>query len=299
MDRLDTLQIFVAVAEAGSFVAAARRLRRSPTAVSRAVATLEDRIGARLFNRTTRAVALTEAGARHLEGCRRALAEFAALESSAASERHDPQGLLTVTAPEMFGRLHILPIVQDFMREYRAVEVSLLLLDRVVSLVDEGIDLAIRIAHLPDSSLRAIPVGTVRRVVSASPLYLAAHGEPRTPRDLAGHEVIAIAGARPVAERWSFPGRDGAVTVRVTSRLVVNTVQAGLDAAVAGGGIVRVLSYQAAPLEAPGALRRILGDFEPPPVPIHIVHPAGRYLSPKIRVFIDHAASRLRRQFGG
>jgi len=297
MDRLDELAIFVAVAEQGSFVAAARHLGRSPAAVTRAVAALEDRLGTRLFNRTTRAVALTDAGGRYLDLCRRALAEFEELELSAASERSEPRGLLTVTAPEMFGRLHILPIAQAFMRAYPAVRVSLLLLNRMVSFVDEGIDLGVRIAELQDSSLRAIQVGWVRRVAVASPAYLAARGEPGNPADLTAHDIIAITGIRTAYDRWSFGAGAGETTVILEPRLTLSTVQAALDAAVAGGGIVRPLSYQSAPLEAGGQLRRLLRDQEPPPIPIHLIHPAGRYLAPKVRLFIDRAVAALRGRF--
>jgi DNA-binding transcriptional LysR family regulator len=297
MDRLDELAIFVAVAEQGSFVAAARHLGRSPAAVTRAVAALEDRLGTRLFNRTTRAVALTDAGGRYLDLCRRALAEFEELELSAASERSEPRGLLTVTAPEMFGRLHILPIAQAFMRAYPAVRVSLLLLNRMVSFVDEGIDLGVRIAELQDSSLRAIQVGWVRRVAVASPAYLAARSEPGSPADLTAHDIIAITGIRTAYDRWSFGAGAGETTVILEPRLTLSTVQAALDAAVAGGGIVRPLSYQSAPLEAGGQLRRLLRDQEPPPIPIHLIHPAGRYLAPKVRLFIDRAVAALRGRF--
>jgi DNA-binding transcriptional LysR family regulator len=292
MDRLDELAVFVAVAEQGSFIAASRGLGRSPAAITRAVSSLEDRLAMRLFNRTTRSVALTDAGARYLDRCRRALAAFDELALSAASEQVEPAGALTLTAPEMFGRLHLLPIAQDFMRDYPRVSVSLLLLNRIVSFVDEGIDLGVRIAHLPDSSLRAIAIGHVRRVACASSAYLTRRGVPSTPDELVGHDAIAVASSGDV-DRWIFAERP----VAVDARLVVNTVQAALDAAVADGGIVRVLSYQAAPLEASGALRRILVPWEPPPIPIHIVHPAGRHLSPKIRLFIDPAVTTLRGKF--
>ena len=288
MDRLNSLAIFVAVAEEGSFVSAARRLYRSPAAVTRAVAALEDRLATRLLNRTTRAVALTDAGARYLDRCRRALAEFEALEVSAASEQSQPRGLLTVTAPEIFGRLRVLPIAQEFLAQHRAVRISLLLLDRVVSLVDEGVDVGVRIAHLPDSSLRAIHVGDVRRVACASPGYLAARGTPKTPKDLAGHDVIAVQGASPAGGRWP----------QASSRLTVNTMQSALDAAVAGGGIVRVFSYQAQAYEAAGELRRVLREHEPAPIPIHVIHPAGRHLPAKARLFIDQAVATLRSKFG-
>ena len=287
MDRLDSLAVFVAVAEEGSFVSAARRLRRSPAAVTRAVAALEDRLATRLLNRTTRAVALTDAGARFLDRCRRALSEFEALELSAASEHAEPRGLLTVTAPEIFGRLHVLPITQAFIAAHVGVRVSLLLLDRIVSLVDEGVDVGVRIAHLPDSSLRAIHVGDVRRIACASPRYLAARGTPRTLKDLAKHDMITVLGASPAAERWPH----GA------SRLTVNTMQAALEAAVAGGGIVRIFSYQATAYEDGGDLRRVLQGQEPPPVPIHVIHPAGRYLPAKARLFIDQAVTSLRAKF--
>jgi DNA-binding transcriptional LysR family regulator len=297
MDRLDALAVFVAVAEQRSFVAAARRLGRSPAAVTRAIAALEDRLATRLFNRTTRAVALTDAGGRYLDLCRRALAEFEELELSAASERLEPRGVLTITAPEMFGRLHILPIAQAFMAEYPAVRVSLLLLNRIVSFVDEGVDLGLRIAHLPDSSLRAIQVGWTRRLLAASPAYLAARGEPVTPADLAAHDAIAIANLRGPQERWSFGAGRNESSIAVNARLVVSTVQAGLDAAVAGGGIVRPLAYQSAPLEAAGKLKRILLAHEPAPLPIHLLHPAGRYLAPKVRLFIDRAVAALHGRF--
>jgi len=297
MDRLETVEIFVAVAEAGSFVGAARQLGRAPAAMTRAVASLEDRLGIRLFNRTTRAVALTDAGARYLERARRALAEFSELELSAAGEQQVPQGLLTVTAPEMFGRLHILPIVQAFMAEYRQVDVSLLLLNRIVSYIDEGIDLGLRIAQLPDSSLQAILVGQVQRICCASPDYVAAQGAPRRIQDLSRHAIIATTGVRPVADRWSFERAGGAVSVAIQPRLSVNSVQAALDAAVAGGGIVRLLSYQTAVAEAEGSLVRVLEDEPQPAVPVHIVHPAGRHLALKARLFIDRAVGALREKF--
>jgi DNA-binding transcriptional LysR family regulator len=299
MDRLDILAAFVAVADEGSFVAAARRLRRSQSAMTRAVGALEDRLATRLFNRTTRAVSLTDAGARYLDVARRALAEFEELELSAASERAEPRGLLTITAPEMFGRMHVLPIAQTFIEQHPAVEISMLFLDRIVSLVDEGIDLAVRIAHLPDSSLRAIHVGSVRRVVCASPEYLARRGAPQTPRDLAGHDTISVASSRAAGTGWSFRGPKGEISVPVKSRLTVSTIAAALEAAARGGGLVRVLSYQPVPFEAAGRLRRVLSGFEPSPIPIHIVHPAGRYLPPKLRLFIDLAVGILRERFGG
>ncbi|MEI9984066.1 MAG: LysR substrate-binding domain-containing protein [Aliidongia sp.] len=297
MDRLDTLSVFVAVAEQGSFIAAARQLGRSPAAVTRAVASLEDRLATRLLTRTTRAVALTEAGQRYLDQARRALAEFAELETTAASVRGEPSGVLTVTAPELFGRMHILPIVLDFMRDYPQIEVSLLLLNRVVSYVDEGIDLGLRIAHLPDSSLRAHRLGTVGRILCASPAYLAAAGEPAHPQDLVQHDTITVSGGRPMPDRWSFGAAPNETVIQVKPRLAISTMQAALDAAVAGGGLLRVLSYQSAPLEAAGLLRRVLTEHEPPPVPVQLVYPAGRHLPLKTRLFLDRATAALQGRF--
>jgi DNA-binding transcriptional LysR family regulator len=263
--------------------------------VTRAVASLEDRLATRLFNRTTRAVALTDAGSRHLELCRRLLADVEELESAAASDRIEPQGLLTVTAPVVFGRLHVLPIVLSFLRAFPAVTVRLLLLDRVVSLVDEGIDLGIRLAPLPDSSLRAITAGAVRHALYASPDYLARHGVPTSPAQLAGHACISLDAVNPTADRWSLGQPPHTVTVR--PRLVVNTAEAAVDAAIAGLGVTRVLSYQADAAVEAGRLQAILADCDTP-VPIHLVHPAGRHLPAKLRLFIDRAVTALRARFG-
>jgi DNA-binding transcriptional LysR family regulator len=295
MDRIDSLACFVAVADRGSFVGAARQLGRSPAAVTRAVASLEDRLATRLFNRTTRAVALTDAGSRHLELCRRLLADVEELESAAASDRIEPQGLLTVTAPVVFGRLHVLPIVLAFLRALPTVTVRLLLLDRVVSLVDEGVDLGIRLAPLPDSSLRAITAGAVRHALYASPDYLARHGVPTSPAQLAGHACISLDAVNPTADRWSLGQPPHTVTVR--PRLVVNTAEAAVDAAIAGLGMTRVLSHQADAAVEAGRLQAILADHDTP-VPIHLVHPAGRHLPAKLRLFIDRAVTALRARFG-
>ena len=296
MDRLDGLAIFVAVVEQGSFIAASRRLGRSPTAVSRVVAALEDEVGTQLFTRTTRANALTKAGEAYLEQARRVLAEYAGLRDAAGAQSR-PAGLVTVTAPEMFGRMHVLPLVQDFMAAHPQVEISLLLLNRQVSFIDEGIDLGFRIAQLADSSLRAIRLGEVRQVLCASSEYLAKAGVPGHPGELAGHRIIAVTGGRPMPDRWRFRTARGDHTVRVKPQLAVNAVQAALEAAARGGGIVRVLSYQCAPLEAAGTLQRVLTTHEPASVPIYLVYPAGRHLPSRTRLFIDHAVAELRGQF--
>src|SRR6516164_1558782 len=202
LDRLDALTIFVAVAEQQSFAEAARQLTRSPASVTRAIAALEERLQIRLFNRTTRSVALTDAGARYLENCRRLLSTYDELEAVDVGERVQPRGWINVTAPTMFGRLHVLPLVKSFLGQYPQVDVRLLLLDRVVSLVDEGLDLGVRIGQLPDSSLRAIRVGQIRRIVCASPEYIARHGVPTTPRHLRDHSVVACTAVTPIPDRW-------------------------------------------------------------------------------------------------
>jgi DNA-binding transcriptional LysR family regulator len=297
-DRLDALTVFVAVAEQRSFAAAARQLSRSPASVTRGVSALEERLQTRLFNRTTRAVALTDAGARYLESCRRLLAVYDELEAVNLGEQVQPRGWINVTAPTMFGRLHVLPLVQDFLQEYPQVDVRLLLLDRVVSLVDEGLDLGVRIGQLPDSSMRAVLVGEVRRVVCATPQYVGRHGAPPTPRDLASHTVVACTAVTPISDRWSFHGPKGVASVAITPRLVVNTAAAALDAALDGFGLTCILSYQAEAHTAAGRLQTILVEYEPPPAPIHIVHPEGRHLPAKVRLFLDYTAIALRAKFG-
>jgi len=294
MDRIEQLAAFVAVAEAGSFVGAARRLGRSPAALTRTVAALEDRFGTRLFTRTTRVVMLTDAGRRRLEPARAVLRAAAALESDAAAEQHEALGTLVVTASVVFGRLHVLPIVASFLRSHAAVDVRMAFSDEVVPLVEQGIDVGVRIAHLPDSSLKAVRVGSVTRGLYASPAYLAAHGEPAAPAELAEHVCLAFTGARQTADRWSF-GRGK--TARIAPRLVANLAEPVIDAAVAGLGITRVLSYMVDHLVRAGALRPVLASFTPPPIPVHVVHPAGRHLPLRTRLFVDHAVEALRLRF--
>jgi DNA-binding transcriptional LysR family regulator len=294
MDRSDEWRLFVAVAERRSFARAAQAEGRSPQAVTRAIAALESRIGARLLHRTTRSVSLTDEGARLLERCKRVLAELAELEAGGSGEL---RGTLTVTAPLLFGQLHVLPIVAEFLAEHPAVDVRLLLLDRVVALAEEGVDLAVRIGALPDSSLRSRLVGTVRVVVCASPAYLQRRGLPREPAALTGHDCITFTGTTPTADRWSFAGPGGRERgVAVRSRLVVNTGQAALDAAVAGLGLVRLLSYQVDELVTRKKLRVVLAGHEPAPVPVHVVQLPGAQVR-AASAFADLAAERLRRRF--
>ncbi|MEQ8815365.1 MAG: LysR family transcriptional regulator [Thalassobaculum sp.] len=300
MDRLDGMRVFVAVAESGGFAPAARSLRVSPPAVTRAVAALEERIGARLLHRTTRTVRLTEAGVRFLADAKRILAELDEAEATAAGAHADPRGLVTVTAPLLFGKMHVAPVVLDFLARYPEVSARTLFADRVVDLLDEGVDVAVRIAVLPDSTLSAVRVGHVRRVVCASPGFLARHGTPETPRDLEGLDCIGFqSGATPAP--WVFPARaggGGGETVRPPMRLLVNNADVAVEAAIAGRGITRVLSYQAAEAVRDGRLVVLLPAFEPPPIPVQIVHLEGRRAAARVRAFVDFAAERLRAVLG-
>lgn len=295
MDRADQMAVFVEVAERGSFVQAARRLKRSPAAVTRSIAELEARLGVRLLNRTTRAVTLTEPGQTLLAGARRVLADFDEIEQTTAGHGSAPRGELAVTAPIVFGRLHVTPIVTAFLKRYPDVNVRLLLLDRPIDLVDEGIDVAVRIGVLPDSSGVATRIGAVCRVVVATPSYLARHAGVNAPADLAQHSIISFSGLGG-PERWRFVGEGDETTVRVTPRLTVSTAEAALDAVMSGFGITRVLSYQAAEALASGTLVRVLAAHETQDLPVHLLYPAGRHPAPKLRAFIDFAAGRLRRR---
>lgn len=298
MDRLDAIATFVAVADLGTFVGAARRLGRSPAAVTRAVAGLEAHLGVRLFHRTTRAVALSDAGRRHLESARRLLADVAAMDSTASADRSEPAGLLTVASSVVFGRLHVQPLVTAFLRRHPAAQVRLELSDRLASLVDEGIDVAIRLGPLRDSTVKAIRIGSVRRALYASPSYLAATVEPTTPADLAKQTCIAFTGVTAHPARWTFGAGATRSTVAVAPRLVTNLADAAIDAAVGGFGVTCVLSYMVDHLVATGALRPLLVEFEPPPIPIHVLHAGGRQPSAGTRAFVDATVAALRSKFG-
>jgi DNA-binding transcriptional LysR family regulator len=295
MDRIDAVAAFAEVAERGSFAEAARRLGRSPAAVTRAIAELEARLGVRLLNRTTRAVSVTEAGQRFLAGARRVLADLDEIERAAAGEGTAPRGELRVTAPILFGRLHVLPIVLEFLGSFRDVSVVLTLLDRPIDLVEEGLDVAVRIGALAESSAIASRVGAVHRIVVASPGYLARHGTPRAPADLGAHAIIAFAGMFGV-ERWVFPDKAEEESVAIKPRLVVTTAEAAVDAARGGFGLTRVLSYQAADDIGRGSLRRVLTAYEGDELPIHLLYPDGRHPPPKLRAFLDFTMPRLRRR---
>lgn len=290
MDRFETMRVFVAVADEQGFAPAARRLGMSPPAVTRAVSALEERIGTRLLHRTTRIVRLTEAGAGFLADCKRILGEIEDAEASAAGTHAEPRGLLGITAPVLFGRMHVAPIVLDFLTNYPSVSVRLLFRDRLVDLIDEGLDVAVRIAHLPDSSLRAVQVGSVRRVVCASPEYLDARGRPRSPGDILQHDTIAFSPSG-TADEWSF---GSGLTVRPAARLLVSGSDVSIAAALSGRGLTRVLSYQVAREVAAGTLEIVLAEFEPPPLPISVVYAEGRRAAAKVRAFVDFTVERLR-----
>jgi DNA-binding transcriptional LysR family regulator len=286
MDKLDELSIFVGIVDAGSLVSASRRLRRSPPAVTRALSSLEDRIGLRLIERTTRRLAPTEAGSTLAERARALLADYDNLLAGAVEA--PIRGVLRVTAPVQFGRRHVAPIVSAFLNDHPNVRVELTLDDHNLDLIEQGLDVAVRIGPLDDSSLVARQVGGVRRVVVASPDYLARRGVPRTPHDLITHDTI-FGIARSPAREWRFgPSRRGA-TVRLSPRLLVDDVETQLQAVLAGRGIARVLSYQVRDEVASGALVRLLIDFEPEPVPVHLVTSSRINMAPKVRAFLDSA----------
>jgi len=291
MDRTDNIAVFAEVAERGSFAEAARRLNRSPASVTRAVAELEARLGVRLLNRTTRAVSMTEPGQRFLSGARRVLADLIEIEQAAIGLGSAPRGELRITAPIVFGRKHMLPLVTDFLEGFPEVSVRLALLDRSADLVEEGLDVAIRIGMLADTAAIATRVGALRRIVAASPAYLKRRGRPKTPRELAIHDVIAFTGMDGV-ERWRF--KSGEATIK--PRLIVNTAEAAIDAATSGFGITRVLSYQAADALADKSLVRLLRDHEGDDIPVHVLYPDGRHPPPKLRAFLDVLVPRLRQR---
>ncbi|GAA5167797.1 LysR family transcriptional regulator [Viridibacterium curvum] len=293
MDRLLVMSVFVAVAEEESFAGAARRLAMSPPAVTRAVASLEAHLGVKLLNRTTRYVRVTEAGQRYLDDARRVIAAADEADEAAAGINAAPRGHVTLTAPVSFGRLHVMPCVVDYLARYPETEVSALLLDRVVNLVEEGVDVGVRIGELPDASFKALRVGQIRRVLCASPDYIARHGAPTTPEQLAHHQIIAATSVSPMVE-WRFEREGEAHAVRIRPRLTVTNNDAAIAAIARGAGIARLLSYQVAEHLAAGSLQVLLADYEPPPMPIHVIHREGRQASAKVRALVDLLVAHLR-----
>ena len=293
MDRLNAMSVLLAVVEAGSLSAASRRLGAPLATVSRKISDLEAHLKTRLLIRSTRQIGLTDPGRSYVEACRRILDQVDEAERAAAGEYRAPRGDLTVTAPVVFGRLHLLPIALEFLTAFPDVDLRLMLSDSILSLLDDNIDLAVRIGILPDSSLIATRIGLIRHVVCASPAYFAARGRPIAPADLGGHDCITFDNL--AAPRvWTFTKGGSAVAVRVRSRLVVNTAEAAIDAAIAGVGLTRVLSYQVAQAIRAGTLALVLEAFEPAPWPVSLLY-AGQGLLPlKLRAFVDFAAPRLK-----
>ena len=296
MDKLQAMATFVQIIDRGSLTRAAVSMGTSLPSVVRTLAALEESLGVRLINRTTRRISLTEEGRHYLVRCRSILVEIEEAESELSSQRQEPRGELRVTAPVLFGQLHITPIVTRFVRQFKNTRVELLLLDRVVSLVEDGIDVAIRIGHLPDSSLIAIPAGHIRRVVCASPKYLKDRGMPREPNDLLKHDCLHLTGIAPSAV-WSFHGKGRTISVPVSGPFVCNQAAATIDACVDSLGVGTFLSYQVAPWVARKKLELILVDYEPPPIPLSIVYPHAKLLSARVRVFAEWATQSLRAEF--
>lgn len=291
------MRVFVMALDEGSLAGAARRLRRSAASVTRAIAFLEDHVGTPLLHRTTRSIRLSEAGERYLAACRRILSDLEEADLLAAGEAAAPRGLLTVTGPLVSGARILRPIVDAYLAAYPAVTARLLTLDRKLNLVEEGIDVALRIGHLPDSSLVAVKVGDVRQVICASPAYIKAHPPIRRPRDLSAHSCIAMTVFG--EESWGFgaKGRSAEELVPITPRLIVNTVEAAVGSAVDGCGLTRAFSYQVAEEVRAGKLRIVLPDEELPVMPAHVITPQGRLSVPKVRAFVDFAVPRLKAEF--
>lgn len=290
MDRLEAMSILLTAVEAGSLSAAGRRLGIPLATVSRKVSELEAHLGTRIFNRTSRQLTPTDAGTAYIAACRRILDEVDEAERMASGEFRTPKGDLIVTAPIAFGRLHLLPVVIDFLRTFPEIDIRLSMADRWVDLLEVPVDVALRIGTLTDSGLVAIRLGTLRHLVCASPAYLAEHGTPQTLDDLRDHACVTFQGGLSIAGQWTFAA--GSLTPR--TRLVVDTAEAAIDAAVAGVGITRVLCYQAAAAARAGALKVILEDIEPPPLPVSLVHTGERLLPLKLRAFLDFAAPRVK-----
>jgi DNA-binding transcriptional LysR family regulator len=295
MDRLGAMRLFAAVADAGSLSAAGRKLGMPLTTVSRKLAALEEELGARLVTRSTRRLTLTEPGRQYLDACRRIIEELDTAEAQLSGTRGEPQGELAITAPVVFGRLHVLPVVSDFLRRYPRIDARMLLLDRPIDLIEEGLDVAVRIGALADSTLIGTRVGSVRQIVCASPRYLTDHGEPKLRHELGRHDCITFS-ARDARDRWTFSDGKRQERVRVRSRLTVNTAEAAIDAAITGVGITRVLSYQAAAALAEGSLKEVLRGSDSSEIPVSILHREDRLAQAKVQAFVAFASAALRKR---
>ncbi|AYF86392.1 LysR family transcriptional regulator [Pseudomonas sp. JS3066] len=293
MDRFQEMKVLVVVAEAGSFAAGAKQLGLSPPSVTRAIAALEARLGTLLLARSTRSVRLTEAGRRYVEDCRRILLELEEAEELASGSALRPRGNLTVTAPVIFGELYMVPLIADYLAAHAEVTINAMLVDRVVNMIDEGVDVALRIGQLPEGDLTALKVGEVRQVICAAPAFLESAGRPATPADLLGAPVV-MSSASSLLTDWQFIGPEGPITQRPQARFVVSSNNAAIHAARRGWGYTRVLSYQVAEAVARGELEIVLEQYSIPPLPIHLLHQGGTRVSAKVRTFVDHCFERLR-----
>jgi DNA-binding transcriptional LysR family regulator len=298
MDRLDAMKVFIVALDEGSLAAAGRKLGRSPAAVSRAIAFLEARVGTELLHRTTRSIKLSEEGERYAAVCRRVLTELEEIDDGVVGgERAVPRGTLAITAPTTSGEMVVRPILDSFLDAYPTLSARLILLDRSSNLIDEGMDLALRIGHLADSAMIAIHVGEVRRVLVAAPRYLKQHPRITEPSDLLKHQIVAMAH---LPNSWTFPPSPGSTvarTVHFTPRLVINSTRGAVASTVAGRGVAHLFSYQVAEQVQQGELEIVLPGEEDPPLPVHVIAPHGRLAVPRVRAFMDFATPRLRKDF--
>lgn len=293
MDNLHLMTVFVAVAEAEGFAAGARRLDMSPPAVTRAIATLEQRLAVKLLTRTTRYVRVTDAGMGYLSDAKRILADVQMANDTAAGINAAPKGHLSITAPVLFGRMFVMPCIVDYLNRYPDTEVDAIFVDRVVNLLEEGFDVGIRIGELPDSSMRALRVGSVRKVLCASPQYIKQNGIAQQPTDLLKHRIISARGVN-LSSDWRFGHSGDESVVRVKPRMTVSSNDAAIEAALNHFGITRLLSYQISPYLISGELKIVMQDYEPAPIPIHIIHRESHLTTAKVRAFIDLIAARLK-----
>ena len=293
LDRLHLINVFVAVVDANGFAGAARKLNISPPAVTRAINELESHLGVRLLTRTTRVVRVTEPGARYAIDCRQILAQLAEADESVAGMQRTPRGRLTITAPVLFGAKFVAPVVTEYLQANPEVMANCWFLDRVVNMLDEGVDVGVRIGDLPDSSMQATSVGRVRRVICAAPAYLERHGVPRTPADLQSHIIVSASAVTPSSE-WRLSQHGEPCIVKLQPRMTTTSNESALAAAVSGFGLTRLLSYQVAEHLRDGRLRPLLEEFELPSLPVHVVHREGQHASKKARSFIDLVVERLR-----
>ena len=293
MDKLHLISVFVSVAEEESFVGGARRLAMSPPAVTRCIATLEASLGVKLLDRTTRYVRVTDAGQRYLDDARRIIAEVEEADNAVVGINAEPKGHLTITAPVLFGSMYVTPVIVEYLESYPEMKITALFLDRVVNLIEEGVDVGIRIGALPDSSMKAMKVGSVRPVLCASPGYLKKHGQPQHPKELFQHKTIASSIVSPAVE-WKFQENNTPLSVRTKPRLTVTSFDAAIEAARCGFGIARQMSYQISRHLDSGELKIVLQKFELPPVPIHVIHREDRHKSARVRTFVDMISARLR-----